>query len=283
MLEPKDKSAYCARGYISYLNANYEIALKDINKAIELDNKFAMSYYYRSLIYEKYNKLEEAIADVSKSLEIDTNNVIFYAIRGTYYAKNQNFNKALIDFNKAIKINPNDSNFYRSRGDVYYSMKNFEKAITDYNKYLDLSKNEVLSYYLIASCYTKLKNYDLAIINFNKVKDIKPDETEADLDISELYLISGQNDKVYKILDQINLAKLDNKNKAIYLFLKISNYIIINKPVNELVKDLKYLLKQDFKIYWDFELTDEWVKLAEISEANKKLIEELTNKLKIHR
>ena len=44
-----DKAVYIARGRVYQDMGNFQLAIKDFNKSIELDEKLAEGYYYRGL------------------------------------------------------------------------------------------------------------------------------------------------------------------------------------------------------------------------------------------
>jgi tetratricopeptide (TPR) repeat protein len=66
--------AYYDRG-IAYGNKkDYDRAITDFNKAIELDPKYAAAYVGRAAGYANKSDRDRAIADYRKSLELDPNN-----------------------------------------------------------------------------------------------------------------------------------------------------------------------------------------------------------------
>ena len=70
LLDLKDSSAYCNRGYI-YLQMNqYQKALDDYNKAIELDPNNSTAYHNRGYIYNELKEYQKAIDECSKALSL---------------------------------------------------------------------------------------------------------------------------------------------------------------------------------------------------------------------
>lgn len=74
-LDPAYTKAYSERAYAYYQKGEYEKALSDCNKIIELgpENDFSasMSYYNRGLAYKSLGQKAEAIADFEKSIELN--------------------------------------------------------------------------------------------------------------------------------------------------------------------------------------------------------------------
>lgn len=69
-LSPTFVYAYYNRAYISSKMNNLEAALNDLNKAIELYPGFAEAYYNRGLIYLRMGKTRQGIQDLSKAGEL---------------------------------------------------------------------------------------------------------------------------------------------------------------------------------------------------------------------
>ena len=73
-------------------------------------------YNHRGITKAKLKDYEAAIADFTKAIEINPNNEQAYYNRGNAKSKLKDYKGAIADFNKAIKINPKDFDAYNSRG-----------------------------------------------------------------------------------------------------------------------------------------------------------------------
>ena|GEM_PF-4108487 len=62
---------YCNRGVAYVQSKQYEKALHDLNKSVELDAKGKQAYYWRAIVYREMGKKEDAIADSKQALKID--------------------------------------------------------------------------------------------------------------------------------------------------------------------------------------------------------------------
>ena len=63
-------------------------------------------YYNRGLSYDELGQYEQAIYDYNKAIELNSNNSDVYFRRGLIYAMFKNFDKALVDLNKYIMLEP---------------------------------------------------------------------------------------------------------------------------------------------------------------------------------
>jgi len=86
----------------------YEMAVADFTKAIELDPDFAKAHEYRG--YAHYGT---------------------YVMRGFAYAFQREFDKAIADYNAAIRLNPASGVAYYNRALAYDALGNVEQAKID--------------------------------------------------------------------------------------------------------------------------------------------------------
>jgi len=89
--------------------------------------------YYR---LENYNL---AIENFTKAIELNPNDFYLYSFRGDAYVEIGYYNLAINDYTKSIKLNPNDSNGYNGRGVVYGLQGNYKSAIKDAKKGCELN------------------------------------------------------------------------------------------------------------------------------------------------
>jgi len=62
---------YCNRGVAYVQSQQYEKALHDLNKAVELDAQGKQAYYWRAIVYREMGKKNDALADAKQALKID--------------------------------------------------------------------------------------------------------------------------------------------------------------------------------------------------------------------
>ena len=139
-LYPDNQFVFVNRGNI-YKDGfkDYEAAIADYNKTIELNAKFSWSYHNRALAYGRLKRWDEAIADYGRAIEIDSNYASAYNGRAWSYCKIGKFEEALVDANRAVKLKPNEANFLDTRAEAYIGLKRYEEALADLNTAIKLS------------------------------------------------------------------------------------------------------------------------------------------------
>jgi TonB family C-terminal domain len=95
-------------------------------------------YQKRAGTYVVKGEYDLAIADYTKSIELNNNDSSTFLNRGLAYFNKKNYDKALLDFNLVIQMNPKESAAFFARGNLYDIVGNPEKAITDLQVAVDL-------------------------------------------------------------------------------------------------------------------------------------------------
>ena len=122
----------------------YKEAIKDYDKAIELNKSFSEAFYNRGLAKNYLNDYKGAIEDYTKSLELDSTNIQALNNRGLAKKALDDFDGALEDYTKAIKLNESFATAYFNRGSVKVLME--ENGCEDFKKALDLGNYKAMEY-----------------------------------------------------------------------------------------------------------------------------------------
>ena len=109
---PQDAFDYAERSELKQANGEWDGALADINKAIEMEPEYAFTYVIRSKLWQAKGEWDKALADANKAIE-NCVGVTFtyaeaYALRSEIWQAKGEWDKALADANTAIKNYPND-------------------------------------------------------------------------------------------------------------------------------------------------------------------------------
>jgi len=137
---------YINESQLKYIVKDYQGALSDLNKSIELNPNFFISYYNRGNIKLKLKDFEGSINDCNKAIEIIPNFVLAYNVRGLAKSKIKDFKGAIKDFNKSIEIDNNFASAYSGRGLAKASLKDIDGAINDFDKAIQIDSKNYLFY-----------------------------------------------------------------------------------------------------------------------------------------
>jgi len=181
---------YFYRGYDKSYKGDYNGAIADYTKAIEINPNFADAYYNRGSSKNDLKDYNGAIADFTKAIEINPNDAFAYYNRGSSKDNLKDYYGAIADYTKAIEINPNDAKAYNQRGISKSDLKDYYGAIADYTKAIEINPNYVKAYYNRGISKYKLKDYYGSIADYTKAIEINPNYADAykNRSISKYYL-----------------------------------------------------------------------------------------------
>jgi len=103
-------------GLDSYNKQNYEDAVADYTKAIELNEGFAEAYFQRGCAKHNIDDYKGAVEDFNTSIKLQPNNEVFYKQRASSKTMLKDYNGAISDCDHAIAIKSDYNKAYALRG-----------------------------------------------------------------------------------------------------------------------------------------------------------------------
>ena len=135
---PTDPSAYNVRGSAFGRAGRYQDALRDFDKAIELNPRFFEAYANRALIHRNLGDLGRAAEDYNQAIKLNPSYDTAYIGRGELYRRAGRSNEAFNDFQKAIQLDTTDPRAYFRRGLIYQTRGQHDFAIDDFSTAISL-------------------------------------------------------------------------------------------------------------------------------------------------
>lgn len=131
--QPQDvRTSYYMGEGLAYLNTSQlsgaELSFTCIIRVI--DPNYLTAYMSRALVYTRFRDYERAIKDYTRALQLDGNLLAAYNNRGVVYAALQEYDKAAADFDKVLQINPDYIPGYNNRSIIYALQGDYDQAIT---------------------------------------------------------------------------------------------------------------------------------------------------------
>lgn len=132
------------QGVIKINREDYEGAIFDFSKAIEINPRYAAAYYRRGLIYAQYaqGKILNSDGTLPGCVRIDEYSVSC-EVKITANWKKQNKQQAIEDFNSAIAIIPRYAAAYHQRG---FIQENRQDKLNDFQVAIDIYHSQALTY-----------------------------------------------------------------------------------------------------------------------------------------
>ena len=112
------------------------LGLHPSSYAKDIDSSDVVEIFNQGLDYFEKGDYENAIKDFNRALEINPKFAEAYNNRGNAYALMGDFERAIADFNRALEINPKLAGAYFNKGLVYDRLGRFQEAVKAYIDFL---------------------------------------------------------------------------------------------------------------------------------------------------
>lgn len=183
-LAPNEAASYVRRGFIYHYTGRVSEAYDDYNKAVKLDSSLKSEAYIKCMLYSVTEQnAATVLSDCTKTINEFPSFSLAYYKRGVAYRELGNYDPSMRDFTKSIELYPKFFNSYVYRGLLYEQLNNNNAAITEYTRAIQIvgENNELadLSYSSRGRVYENQNNYSKAAADYRKALQLNPDNSSA--------------------------------------------------------------------------------------------------------
>lgn len=171
--------AYNNRGNVYMEQGNFEQALMDFNRSLEIDPDYSPAYFNRGVFWERRGYYEKAISDFNKAHALKPTSAVTLTNRGLTYENLGNPKEALADYTAAIHLDPDYPLAYLNRGDLWYRQQDYGRAFIDYSKAIEINPHYLLAYLKRGPLYYRQGDLVHAIFDYNKALKLDPQNDDA--------------------------------------------------------------------------------------------------------
>lgn len=170
--------AYYSQGRIKINKKDYDSAIDDFDKAIQLYPNLASFYSGRGLAKHGLGNNVEAMEDFERSIKLDTQRtepVETYLVLGSIKVTLGDYENAITNFDKILRLLPNFVDAYHARAVARIQMGNYKSAIEDLDKVIkivpqdpDLYKSRAFAKFGFGAAEAKQGKTKLPVIYMNR-------------------------------------------------------------------------------------------------------------------
>jgi tetratricopeptide (TPR) repeat protein len=176
---------------------DHEAALKDFDKAIEINPGYMVAIVNRGVTYENLGRKEEAIASLQKAFGINPNSPnpdVIIRIANLRYLLND-FTGSIADYNRLLALDKMYPRIYSKRAGSEAMLGQAEQALQDADKAISLDPKDEEAYNSRGLANRLLGKLDEAVNDFSLAIHIKEDYSRPYNNRGTVYLAQGQPER----------------------------------------------------------------------------------------
>ena len=166
-VNPDYKEANYGLGMVYGYQNKYDVALRYMSRAVEIDDKFLTGWKWRGIVNDELGDFETALSDFSTAISLDPSNDDLYVRRARVLRKQKSYDVALQDLFLAEDFNLKNHRIPFYIGQIYLDLAQFENAINEFGKAIEMDGNYVEAFIARAGAFEALGNSDDSLNDLN--------------------------------------------------------------------------------------------------------------------
>jgi len=219
-----DKGPTTAAGYITRGNGRldkgeYDLAIADFDKAIEIDPTAAMAFADRGMVNLRKSNLELARKDLDAAYALNPRNPVVFRGRGVLALYADDLAGAIEAFAMSLEIDPHNVFALQHRADAYVRAGEPDKALADHAEAIKFRPNALSSYSLRAAIFRSTGRVDLSAKEAEALIAANAGDAGANMTAGAIDAASGKEDEAMRAFDravEISPDELTHLARAAY-------------------------------------------------------------------
>ena len=143
-----DYKYFLDNGIFKFQEGKFSEALEFMNKSLDLKKDWEISYFYRAVVNQALENFDDAILDYTKAIQINEKMVDAYYNRANILLsrkdiQNPDIERAISDLEKSIELDPKFTNAYFAMGAALKKIGKYQEALVCLDKVLELQPDFV--------------------------------------------------------------------------------------------------------------------------------------------
>ena len=212
-LDPKQASAFRNRGLARVLLKQYDEALADFERAEALGAADADLYEARGRALFSKDMYAEAVAALTKAIELDPKGAQGYALRARSLLNSGKAAEALPDADRAVALDPADAEHRVLRSLVLRELRRFDEALKDADAALEVDPKNVRGLLSRAKIREAFGDREGALADLDRLKQTG----EVDQETIELFRsVMGSGRRADPVAEASRAIRLNPNDRAAY-------------------------------------------------------------------
>lgn len=148
---------YFSRATDFYFKGEYELALKSIEKAIELKPDYIDAWVNRALLLDNLGQYELALKSTEKAIELKPDYIDAWMNKGIILGNSDRNDEALKVFEKIIELEPGNSKAWDNKSYALHTLGRHDEALKSIEKAIELEPKSANAWYNYACIHYSIK------------------------------------------------------------------------------------------------------------------------------
>ena len=276
-LRPKEIDLYLDRGQYYFELGQLEKAEADFKHILTIDASNIYAYGGLGRNYLKEKRYDLAEKNLTKAIQLNDLYFLAFQLRAQTYFEQKRYKEAILDMLEVISIEPDDSD---SRDQfLTYSLNDYELALTELN---EKSKNAPFNEFwntTRARLYAKHGKFKLAIKEFDQLIKYVGNENNMDYLIYER-ATTFENAGLYdKAIEDYNYLIKNDPTDAV-VFSQRANAYRHAGEYQKAIQDINVSMELDPEDYWNYYMRG-WI-YVEMLKENDKALEDFNTAVRLN-
>ena len=176
--EPTTVKEFLDRGLTLFDQKEYNRAIADFTRAIQLDPHSAKAYAFRAQAWGARHHRDDEIADLDQAIRLEPKNIHYRLSRASSWSVQGRHEQAMADFETAIQLEPNNPMLYVARGNEWRRHLKLDLALADYDRAIQLDPKYIPAYLCHALISRQRRLFAQAVVELSAIARMAPDDAE---------------------------------------------------------------------------------------------------------
>jgi tetratricopeptide (TPR) repeat protein len=177
--EPKVARWYVERGNIYFLLHQFDNAIFDFSKAMELDPAMDLAWFGRGMAHARNGDIDAGIKDLTFYLERNPDSSLGYTKRGVRYLWKGDRDRAEQDLERAVKLDPTNAEAHDDLGVALAQRADYADAIRHFRRTIELEPGYQKAHHNLAMTYYIVGKNSQALPAVDQALRLKPEDRNA--------------------------------------------------------------------------------------------------------
>ncbi|MAE63306.1 MAG: hypothetical protein CMJ18_03465 [Phycisphaeraceae bacterium] len=201
LLAPHDASIHAARGDAHARLRRYDLALRDLDRAIRLDAS-PETFNQRGRTLSRAGRPDRAIHDFDRAITIDPDCDVAFNNRGNALDLLGRIEAALDDYAEAKRLNPSSPVAYNNRARIFHLLERDEEALAEIAAAIKVAPDYAPSYNSRGVIHAQHGDLRRALSDFGRAIELDPQHAEALGNRAHVHARRGEDDAALDDLDR---------------------------------------------------------------------------------